>query len=208
MLQARNVMTGALTTCAPQDSVAQAARLMRDRNIGDVLVTDEGKLVGILTDRDIAIRVTVKALDPEQVPVRDVMSVRMQTGQLNWDLGQIAKTMGKHQIRRLPIVENEVPVGIVSFSDIVRHDSHTSHIVQALKEISEPRQIHRLHSAKRGGLLATLGVGLAATAAVALTLSPKAAGKLREHVQATRSDHRQSEVLQAEHNRNLKRMKD
>lgn len=208
MPQARDIMTGSLTTCSPQDSVAEAAQLMRDRNIGDVLVTDEGKLVGILTDRDIAVRVTAKARDPEQVPVRDVMSTHVLTGEPSWDLDQIAQRMGKHQVRRLPIVENGIPVGIVSFSDMARHHDHNSHIVQLLREISEPPQIHRLRSVKRGGLLATLGVGLAATAVVALSLSPKAAGKLQGQVQATRTGNRRSEVMQAERNRNLKRMKD
>jgi len=201
-------MTRSLISCSPQDFVAQAALLMRDRNIGDVLVADAGKLVGILTDRDIAVRVTAKALDPERVPVRDVMSDRVLTGQPGWDLDQIARQMGKYQIRRLPIVEDGTPVGIVSFSDIVRHDGHSSHVVQALKEISEPQPIDRLHGLKRKGLLATLGVGLAATAAVALTLSPKTAGELRERVQATRIGNRRPEVMQAERNRNLKRMKD
>ena len=120
MPQARDIMTGSLTTCSPQDSVAEAAQLMRDRNIGDVLVTDEGKLVGILTDRDIAVRVTAKTRDPEQVPVRDVMSSHVLTGEPSWDLDQIAQRMGKHQVRRLPIVENGIPVGIVSFGDMAR----------------------------------------------------------------------------------------
>ncbi len=208
MPQARDIMSGSLTTCAPQDSVAQAARLMRDHNIGDVLVADKGTLVGIVTDRDIALRVTAKGLDPDQTPVSKVMSERVLTGQPDWNLDQIAQRMGKYQIHRLPIVENGIPVGIVSFSDIARHDGHTSHVVQSLKEISEPRQIHRLHAVQRGGLLATLGVGLAATAAVALTLSPKAAGKMWERVQATRIDNRRSEGMQAQRNRNLKRMKD
>jgi len=61
---------------------------------------------------------------------------------------------------------------------------------------------------RRGGLLATVGVGLAATAAVALTLSPKAVGKLRDQVRATRLGNRHPEALQAERNRNLQRMKD
>jgi CBS domain-containing protein len=208
MPQARDIMTGSLTTCSLQASVAKAAQLMRDRNIGDVLVTDEGKLVGILTDRDIAVRVTAKTLDPKQVPVCAVMSSHVQTGKPNWDLDQIAQTMGKRQVHRLPIVENGIPVGIVSFSDIVRHHNHNSHIVQSLRELSEPSHSHRLQAVQRGGLLATLGVGLVATAAVALTLSPKAAGKLRGQVQPTRTGNRHPEVIQAERNRNLDRMKD
>ncbi|MCL4487483.1 MAG: CBS domain-containing protein [Chloroflexi bacterium] len=55
MPQAHDIMTGSLATCSPLDTVAHAARLMRDRNIGDVLVTDDGRLVGIVTDRDIAL---------------------------------------------------------------------------------------------------------------------------------------------------------
>src|SRR5512146_1741024 len=128
MPQARDIMTGSLTTCSPQDSVAEAAQLMRDRNIGDVLVTDDGKLVGIVTDRDIALRVTAKSRDPDQVTVHDVMSTKVLTGEPNWDLDRIAKTMGKHQIRRLPIAENRVPVGIVSLSDIALRNGHKSHV--------------------------------------------------------------------------------
>jgi CBS domain-containing protein len=208
MAQARDIMTGSPVTCSPQDFVTDAARLMRDHNIGDVLVVDDGQLVGIVTDRDIALRVTAKSLDPDQVQVRQVMSDRMLTGLPDWDLDQIARRMGKYQIHRLPIVENGIPVGIVSFSDIVRHDGQSSHVVQSLKEISEPNQIHRLNALKRKSLLVTLGLGLAATTAVALTLSPKAAGKLWEHTQASRTGNRHPELVQAERNRNLKRMKD
>ena len=107
MLQARDVMTETLVNCSPTLAVAKAAKLMRDRKTGDVLVTDEGKLVGIVTDRDISVRVTAKSLDPDQVLVRDVMSTRVLTGEPGWDLDQIAKTMGKHQIRRLPIAEHD-----------------------------------------------------------------------------------------------------
>lgn len=207
MPQAREIMMGSLVSCLPRDSVAQAAQLMRDRDIGNVLVTEDGKLVGILTDRDIAVRVTAKSLDPDQVLVRDVMSAHVRTGEPNWDLDQIARMMGKHQIRRLPIVENGTLVGIVSFGDLVRVNGHSSHVVQSLKEISEPQPIHRRHDLHRKGLLATLGVGLAATAAVAVTLSPRTVSELRERVQATRIGNRRSEVLQAERNRNVKRMK-
>ena len=182
MPQARDIMTESLTTCSPQDSVAEAAQLMRDHNIGDVLVTAEGKLVGILTDRDIAVRVTAKSRDPEQVSVHDVMSARMLAGEPNWDLDQIAKTMGKHQIRRLPIAENGVPVGMVSLSDIALHHGHQSHVAKSLKKISESSGTHRLHSVARSLLRVTLGLGLVVGAAVALNLF-KSGDKLREQFQ-------------------------
>jgi CBS domain-containing protein len=179
-MQARDVMTESLINCSPKVSVAKAAKLMRDRNTGDVLVTDEGKLVGILTDRDIAVRVTAKALDPGQVLVSDVMSTRVLTGEPDWDLNKIAKEMGKHQIRRLPIAENGVPIGMVSLSDIALHNDHKSHVAKSLKEISESHGTHRLHSVRRGLLFATLGLGLVIGAAIALKLF-KSSGKALEY---------------------------
>ena len=148
-MQARDVMTESLIDCSPEVTVAKAAKLMRSRKTGDVLVTDEGEIVGILTDRDIAVRVTARSLDPDQVLVRDVMSTRVLTGEPSWDLDKIAKTMGKHQIRRLPITENGVPVGMVSLSDIALHNDHKSHVAKSLREISESHGTHRVHSMVR-----------------------------------------------------------
>lgn len=195
MLQARDVMTESLINCSPGVTVAKAAKLMRDRKTGDVLVTDEGKLIGILTDRDIAVRVTAKSLDPGQVLVRDVMSTRMLTGQPDWDLDKIAKTMGKHQIRRLPIAENGVPVGIVSLSDVALHNDHKSHVAKSLKKISESSGTHRLHSMERSLLRVTLGLGLVVGAVVALNLF-KSGGNLWEQFQDSQIGHRLLDVVQ------------
>jgi CBS domain-containing protein len=183
-MQARDVMTESLINCSPTDSVAQAAKLMRKRNTGDVLVTDEGKLVGILTDRDIAVRVTAKSLDPDQVLVRDVMSTHVRTGEPSWDLNKIAKEMGKHQIRRMPIAENGVPIGMVSLSDVALHNSHKSHVAKSLKEISQSHGTRRVHAVKRGLLFVTLGLGLFTTAAIARNLFPKSADHLWEQIQS------------------------
>ncbi len=197
MLQARDVMTEALATCSPLDTVAQAARLMRNRNIGDVLVTDDGRLVGIVTDRDIALRVTAKGRDPDQVTVHDVMSTRVQAGEPDWDLDQIAKTMGKHQIRRLPIAENGVPVGIVSLSDIALHHDRKSHVSKSLKEISETRGTHRLHSVERSLQRATLGLGLMVGAIVALNLYVNSDRKLWKQTQSGHGGNRWLDAVQA-----------
>ena len=195
MLQARHVMTESLVNCSPEVTVAKAAKLMRDRKAGDVLVTDEGKLVGILTDRDIAVRVTAKALDPGQVLVRDVMSTKVLTGEPDWDLDKIAKAMGEHQIRRLPIAENGVPIGMVSLSDIALHNDHKSHVAKSLREISESHGTHRLHSIKRGLLFATLGLGLVTGAAVALNLF-KSGGNRWEQFQDSQIGDRMLDVVQ------------
>lgn len=211
-MQAREVMTGSIVDCSPQVSVADAAKLMRNRKTGDVLVTDEGKLVGILTDRDIAIRVTAKSLDPDQVLVRDVMSTHVRTGEPSWNLDKIAKTMGKHQIRRLPIAEDGVPIGMVSLSDIALHNDHKSRVAKSLREISESHGTHRLHAVKRNLLKVTLGLGLVVGAVIALNLFKpgsdlweqfqdseigKYSDKLRNQFQASQISDRLSDIVQA-----------
>lgn len=182
MLKAHNVMTGSLVTCSPDDSVAEAARMMRDRNTGDVLVTDDGKLMGIVTDRDIAVRVAAKQLDPAQVPVRSFMSKRVVTGQPTWDLDKIAKTMGRHQVRRLPIVDKGMLVGIVSLGDLALRNNHKGDVAQSLKQISEPGSVHRIRSKPNRALPLLLMAGVAA-AVVALTLSPKSLSTLWDQLQ-------------------------
>jgi CBS domain-containing protein len=186
IMKARDVMTKELTNCSPQASVAKAAKLMRDRNTGDVLVTDEGRLVGILTDRDIAIRVTAKASDPGQVLVGDVMSKQVRTGGPSWDLTRVAQEMGRHQIRRLPIAEYGVPVGMISLSDIALHNNHKSQVAKSLRDISESTTTHRLYPVKRGLLFATLGMGLATAAVVAVNMFPGSGRKLWERIQTKR----------------------
>lgn len=196
-MQARDVMTESLIDCSPEVTVAKAAKLMRSRKTGDVLVTDEGEIVGILTDRDIAVRVTARSLDPDQVLVRDVMSTRVLTGEPSWDLDKIAKTMGKHQIRRLPITENGVPVGMVSLSDVALHNDHKSHVAKSLREISESHGTHRVHSMERNLLRVTVGLGLLTAAAVALSLLPKYGDKLLDQVQDSQIGDRLLDAVQS-----------
>ncbi len=197
MLQARQIMTGSIIGCSPETSVANAVRLMRDRKVGDVLVTDEGRLVGIVTDRDIAVRVTANSLDPAHVPVRKVMSSHVLTGEPGWGLDKIARTMAKHQIRRMPIAENGVPVGMVSLSDIALHDNHKLHAARSLKEISESHGTHRVHAIKRSLLRIALGLSLLAAAAVAVSLLPRYGDRLWDQVQASQISDRLSGVVQA-----------
>ncbi len=186
MARARDIMTGSLITCSPEVSIAEAARLMRDRNTGDVLVTDDGKLHGIVTDRDIAIRVSAKGLDPQQVRVRDVMSKHVVTGEPKWDTDKISKTMGKHQIRRLPIIDDGMLVGIVSLGDLAVRKAKPDHLASSLKHISEPRKLHGRHSGGSSRLLALLGVGLVAGAVIALSMSPKPVSELWDDARESR----------------------
>ncbi len=181
-MKARDVMAGGLITCSPDTPAAQAAKLMRDRGTGDVLITDDGKVLGIVTDRDIAIRAAASGDDPREEPVRKYMSKNLVTGHPDWDLNRVAKTMSKHQIRRLPIIQNGTLLGIISLGDVALRDKHKEQVAQSLRAISEPAGVRRFRRG-RSRLLGTLGLALLAGAVVAFTVSPKSMSSLVERAQ-------------------------
>lgn len=181
-MKARDVMAGGLITCSPDAPVAEAAKLMRDRDTGDVLVTDDGKVLGIVTDRDVAIRAAASGDDPRAEPVRKYMSKHLVMGHPNWDIDRVAKTMSKHQIRRLPIVENGMLLGIISLGDVALRDKHKDKVAQSLRAISEPTGVRRFRRG-RSRLMGTLGLALLAGAVVAFTMSPKSMSNLVERAQ-------------------------
>src|SRR5512135_1892707 len=138
MLKAYEVMTHPLATCAPEASVTDVAAIMRDRNIGDVLIVEEGKLRGIVTDRDLTLQALTGQDDPQQTPIRKYMSTKVITGEPTWDLKQVTSVMAKHQIRRLPIVQAGNLVGIVSLGDVARYEDQKHVVAESLQAISEP----------------------------------------------------------------------
>ncbi len=137
-MKVREIMTTDLVTVVPASNLAEAARLMRDADIGDVLVVDQNRLVGILTDRDMAIRAIAQGLDPRETRIGDHMTRDPFTGMPDWDVEDAADLMGEEQIRRLPIVENAKLVGIVSLGDIAVEPMEEEAAAEALEEISEP----------------------------------------------------------------------
>lgn len=195
MKKARDIMTGTLITCSPDAPVSEAARLMRDGDTGNVLVTKDRKLVGILTDRDIALHVA-SGDDISQMQVSDIMSTHVITGQAKWDLTKIAETMSKHQIRRLPILDDGMLVGIVSFGDLARYDDRHSRIAETVKQISEPHEVHRLHSNGRSWIWGALGMVAAIATATILTRSPKALKTIQKQVQSAHVTDKVSDVLE------------
>jgi CBS domain-containing protein len=166
MLKAYEVMTRALATCAPDASVAHAAAIMRDRDIGNVLVVENGKLRGIVTDRDLAVQGLTGKDDPLQTPIRKYMSTQVVTGEAAWSLKQVAKTMAKHQVRRLPIVQDGQLVGIVSLGDVALHEDRSDVVTKSLQAISTPIGISASGRSRRGGAL----IGFALLAASATTM--------------------------------------
>ncbi|MGQ5650969.1 CBS domain-containing protein [Streptomyces sp. EKR5.2] len=114
----RDIMTAALVTVEPQASVANVARLMRDQNIGAVLVMEKDHLRGLVSDRDLVVRALAQGTDPEQTTVANACSDDLVTIGPDGDLDRAVEVMREYSIRRIPVVEGDHPVGIVSLGDL------------------------------------------------------------------------------------------
>jgi CBS domain-containing protein len=114
-----DIMTANPRTLRLDASVRDAARLMRDADIGPVIVLDEqDQLSGIVTDRDLAIRAVADGMDLDQTTLREVASQTVTTVSPDDDAMQAVRMMREQDVRRLPVVENGKPVGIVSIGDL------------------------------------------------------------------------------------------
>jgi CBS domain-containing protein len=132
----RELMTENPRTVSPDQTVQDAARIMRDEDTGVVPITEGENLVGVITDRDIAIRAIAEGKDG-QTPVREVASQDLVTIDPQQDLDEALRLMAQHQVRRLPVVEEDGKlVGIVSQADVARHgdDARTGEVVEQISE--------------------------------------------------------------------------
>ena len=112
-----DIMTADPVTVEPQTSVTAVARLMRDRDLGAVLVTDGDRLRGLVTDRDLVVRALAEGGDLEQTTVAGACSDDLVTVAPDDDLDRAIRRMRKHAVRRVPVVNHGRPVGIVSLGD-------------------------------------------------------------------------------------------
>jgi len=181
MLRAYDVMTRAVATATPSTPVSQVATMMRDLNIGDVLVLEDGKLRGIVTDRDLTINVLTNGAN-SSAPVERYMTTDIVTGSPDWSLEQVAHVMGEHQVRRLPIVQDDNVVGIVSLGDVAVHTSKRDTVADSLKNISEVTRTRFGQASpmtKVIGLLIPIAVGTA----VLLFANSKSGQRVRKQLQ-------------------------
>jgi CBS domain-containing protein len=135
----RDAMTDGPRSIGAAESVVEAARLMRDEHIGSLPVTEDERVVGIITDRDITTRVVAEGSVPETMSVGDVYSRDLISVEPNNDLEEALQLMARHQVRRLPVVENGRLVGIVAQADIAlrENEKKTGELVEAISERSE-----------------------------------------------------------------------
>lgn len=134
----RDVMTPDVQTISPQDKVQRAAQMMKDLDVGAIPVCDGDKLVGIITDRDIALRSVAAGQSPEQAIVGDVMSKDVRTCSSDQNIDEVLATMGDAQIRRVPVIDAQSKqlVGIVSLGDVATRTSGSAD--KTLDQISTP----------------------------------------------------------------------
>ncbi|WP_406600334.1 CBS domain-containing protein [Metabacillus sediminilitoris] len=130
-------MTTNVETVSSNQSIKEAAAIMSQSNVGSIPVVDNGQLKGIITDRDITIRSTSEGRDSD-TPVSHVMTTNLVSGHTSMTAAEAAKVMAQHQIRRLPIVENNQLVGIVALGDLATDQMSDEAAGAALTNISEP----------------------------------------------------------------------
>ena len=136
-MKIREVMTQRPVTCSPTDVCAQAATLMKQQDCGSIPVVEDGRLVGIVTDRDIVVRAVAAGKDPKTLRVAEIMSADPISVSPDDDVAEAAKVMAERQVRRLPVVENGRLVGLLVTAQVARHEN-ARETGETIKEISAP----------------------------------------------------------------------
>ncbi len=132
------IMTRELVTCSSDETVAQAAQKLEKANVGSCPVVEGERLVGLLTDRDIATRAVAKGLDPNTTKVEQIMTRELITGHPHMGIEEACELLSENQIRRLPVVEAERLVGYVALADLAIDLEEEEMVAETLHRISMP----------------------------------------------------------------------
>lgn len=136
MASIKDLMTTNPTTCPTSATVVEVARVMKQEDVGSVPVVEGDQLVGMVTDRDIVIRVIADGRDVESTSVSDVVSSDVVTVDPDTSIDQALDLMSENQVRRLPVVEGGQLVGIVAVADVARaaDEEKTGEVVQDISQ--------------------------------------------------------------------------
>lgn len=137
-MKVQEVMTKSVATISPDATIKDAAQIMQQHNVGSIPVVDKTGLVGILTDRDIVVRNIAQGKESFSAPVKNIMTKQVMTATPEEDVQSISQKMSTQQIRRVPVVENQKLVGMVSLGDIATTGMTNVEASEALTEISRP----------------------------------------------------------------------
>lgn len=136
-MKIRDVMTGSVIRINPEESVAVAARTLAHYNIGALPVCGgDGRVCGLVTDRDLVTRCLASGRNPANTPVKDVMTRSVVSLAPDAEVTDAAQLMGRQQIRRLPVLENGRLCGMVSLGDLAARQETGKNAETALSEIS------------------------------------------------------------------------
>ena len=132
MASIRDLMTSNPATAEPSTTVVDAARIMASEDVGPVPIVEGGRLTGIVTDRDLVVRVLAESKDPNSTTVGEIASSDLTTVSPDTDLHEALDLMSASKVRRLPVVEGGQLVGIVAQADIARaaDEERTGEVVQ------------------------------------------------------------------------------
>ena len=137
---AKECMTKNVKICSPNMSLAEAAKLMREGDFGILPVGDHDRLIGMITDRDIAIRAVAQGKDPLRSYVGEVMTNKVLYCFEDQDINEVAKNLGDNQIRRLPVLNREKRlVGILSLANLAQKGASPEKIDDALIHITKKK---------------------------------------------------------------------
>ncbi len=134
-MQIREVMTPTPQTVQAGSPASEAAKLMKDADAGMIPVVDDGRLVGTVTDRDIVLRVVAAGRDPQATTAGEIASTEIVTVEPDQDLDEALGLMARHQVRRLPVVEDGRLVGILAQADVAR-SADDGRVAETLEQIS------------------------------------------------------------------------
>ena len=137
-----DVMTMEVTCCLPTDSLEEVASVMQSEDIGPVPIVDDletRNLIGIVTDRDIALRAVARGLDARNMPAGEIMTREVVTCAAEDGIQSALDLMARHQVRRLPVVDGGSRlVGIISQADVATRLNESEKVAEMVEEISRP----------------------------------------------------------------------
>jgi len=136
-MKVKEIMTQGPATLGPEAMLGEAAMLMRQEDCGSIPIVDDGRLVGIITDRDIVVRAIAAGKDPKKTRISEIMSADPITVRADDSVDTAERAMRERQVRRLPVVEDGKLVGILVTAQLARNDSERE-TGETIKEISEP----------------------------------------------------------------------
>ncbi|WP_206811943.1 CBS domain-containing protein [Paradesulfitobacterium ferrireducens] len=136
-MKVRDIMTSEVQCATPNSTLMDVAKMMKQEDIGSVPVCEQDRLLGMVTDRDIVIRAVAMGHDVNSMKASEVMSKNVTTIGADADIHEAADLMSSKQIRRLPVVEQGILIGIIALGDLAVEQIHVDEAGEALSDISQ-----------------------------------------------------------------------